>query len=240
MHYKGIKDLIKEFKEPFDRRAVSTRKAKERLRERGDKATAEAVQEEAKIIIAEWDESTKRGQKLHKQVQDKKAKTKSCIVEGWEDPKLKGFSSDPSQNTLKNNTTYIEKKIVSDKYKLVGYADEVEVKKNFIIIEDSKSSPVIYKNSAIRLKNGFVLPPKFYSHPLSHLQECNFNDAALQMSLYMYLLWIHNKKMKPGKLYIRHIKTNTKDKIIDQPLIEVPYLRDEVKAMLKYRLENDL
>ena len=46
--------------------------------------------------------------------------------------------------------------------------------------------------------------------------------------------------MKPGKLYIRHIKTNTKDKIIDQPLIEVPYLRDEVKAMLKYRLENDL
>lgn len=238
--YLGIKEFIGEFKEPFDRVGTANKKAKERLKERGERATEESIREEAQVIMAEWDEQRIRGEKLHKQIQDKKAKTKKCIVEGWQDSSKKGFSDDVSCNVLKNNTSYIEKKVISTKYKLIGYVDDLEVLKNVMTLEDAKSPKVIYRNSAIKLKNGFTLPPVYYAAPISNLQVCNFNDAALQLSLYMYILWEHNKKMRPGKLYIRHIITNTKDKITEQVLIPVPYLREEVKAMLKYRLENDL
>ncbi len=235
--YKGIKDFISEFKEPFDKNAKSLKEAKARLRERGDKATLEAVKEEQQVVLADWKKAQDRGTKLHKQIQDKKAKTKKCVIEGWEKSKKKG-SPNSSDNKLKNNTSYIEKKVVSEKYQLVGYADDVSVKNNFITIEDTKTCQTIYRSSGIKTRTGYLVPPTYYSSPIDKLQSCNFNDAALQMSLYMYLLWTHNKKLKPGKMFIRHVKTNSFDKITEENLIEVPYLRNEVKAMLKYRLEN--
>lgn len=236
--YLGIKKFIAEFKEPFDKNVVSMKKAKERLKERGEKATELAVREEAQIIREEWETATKKGEKIHKQLQDKKTKIKTCVVEGWGSSSKKGEIPNSSANLLKNNTSYIEKRVVSEKYELVGYSDDVEVKNNFIHIEDTKTGKAIYKTSAIKLKNGFTVPPTYFYPPLQNLQDCNFNEIALQMSLYMYILWTHNKKLKPGKMYIRHIKTNSQDKIIDQIMIKVPYLRDEVKAMLKYRLQN--
>jgi len=238
--YLGVKKFIAEFKEPFDKNVVSIKKAKERLRERGEKTTDLAVKEEANIILKEWEELEEKGTRIHKKIQDKKAKIKKCIVEGRESSSKKEGTPDPSTNILKNNTNYIEKRIVSEKYELIGYADDVEVKNNFINIEDTKTGKAIYKTSAIKLKNGFTLPPSYFFPPLHNLQDCNFNETALQMSLYMYILWTYNKKLKPGKMFIRHIKTNSQDKIIDEEMIKVPYLRDEVKAMLKYRLQNSL
>jgi hypothetical protein len=236
MSYKGIKEFISEFKEPFDYK----KKAKDRLRDNGERATKQAIEEEIVILKKEYDDAAKRGTALHKKIQDKKTKTKECVVEGWEDSSKVSLDPDLSTNILKNNTTYIEKKIISDKYKLVGYADEVNVVKNFINIEDTKTQKRIYRSSAIRLKNGFLLPPTYFYPPIDKLQACNYNDAALQMSLYLYLLWVHNKKLKPGKLHIRHIITNDKDDILSEELVEVPYLIDEVKKILKHRLKNGI
>jgi len=237
MHHTGVKAFIDEFREPFDSNAKSLKEAKKRIKDRGDSATAAAVKLEQLVVLSEYKKAQDRGTKLHKEIQNRKIKSKKCIVEGWKDDK-KSKSSETYNNTLKNNTTYIEKKIVSDKYKLIGYADEVMVINNYINIEDAKTTKTIYRTSGIKTRTGYLVPPTFFYPPLDKLQDCNFNEAALQMSLYMYLLWINNKKMKPGKMFIRHIKTNAQDKITEEPLIEVPYLREEVKAMLKYRLKN--
>lgn len=239
MSYKGIKDFINEFREPFDPKSKSLKLAKERLKEKGEKATEENIKIEVALIKEEWDNKQKRGTKLHKEIQNQKAKIKNTIVEGRE-VIIKGSTPDPSTNLLSNGFTYIEKKIVSAKYGLVGYADEVKVVKNFIHIEDIKTTEKIYRSSAIKLKNGFTVPPTYFFPPIDKIQDSNFYEAALQVSLYMYILWIHNKRLKPGKLYIRHIKTNSQDKIIKEELIELPYLRDEVKAMLKHRKLNAL
>lgn len=236
--YKGIKDFISDFKEPFDKNAVSLKKAKERVRERGDKATSEAVKEEQQVVLAEWKQAQDRGIRLHKQIQDRKIASKKCVVEGWVKHDAKGSTSDNFTNHLNNNTNYIEKKITSEKYKLIGYADDVVVENNFITIEDTKTTKTIYKTSAIKLRTGMTLPPTYFNHPIGKLQACNYNEIALQTSLYMYLLWTENKKLKPGKMFIRHIKTNITDKITEEVLIELPYLRTEVRAMLKYRLQN--
>ena len=238
--YKGIKDFISEFKEPFDTDSNAVKKAKERIRERGDRATIEEIKKEVQVIKKEWKELSERGIRLHKQIQDKKVKIKNCIVEGREADFKKRKPLDPSLNKLKNNTNYIEKLVFSEKYKLVGYSDDVEVVKNFINIEDAKTIKNIYYTSVIKLKNGMVLSPTYFFPPINKLQDCNFNEIALQMSLYMYILWMHNKHLKPGKMHIRHIITNSQDKILEQILIPVPYLRDEVKAILKHRLQNAL
>ena len=233
MSYKGVKDFLSEFKEPYDYK----KKAKEILRENGEKATKQAIEDQIIILKENFEKSCKRGNKLHDAILNRKTKTKDYIVEGWSESNNTG-DPDPSTNLLKNNTNYLEKKIVSIKYKLIGYSDEVTVKNNFINIEDSKTTKKIYKTSSIRLKNGFVIPPSYYFAPIDNIQACNFFDAALQMSLYMYLLWVHNKKLKPGKLFIRHIKTNDKDDILEEELIEVPYLLEEVKKLLKHRIRN--
>jgi hypothetical protein len=236
MSYKGVKNFIADFKEPINFK----RKAKERLKEEGETATKKAVEEMEIILKKEYEEAGNRGKELHSKIQDKKTKTKNYIIEGWEDSSKENLSPDSSINILKNNTSYIEKKIVSDKYKLIGYSDEVNVIKNFINIEDIKTTKKIYRSSAIRLKNGFVLPPKYYYSPIDNIQDCNFYQAALQMSLYMYILWTYNKKLKPGKLQIRHIKTNDRNEILEEELIEVPYLLEEVKKMLKHRIKNGI
>jgi len=236
MSYKGIKNFIADFKEPINFK----RKAKERLKEEGETATKKAVEEMEIILKKEYEEAGDRGKKLHSKIQDNKTKIKKYIVEGWEEPIDKTIPPDPSTNILNNNTSYIEKKIVSEKYKLIGYVDEINVIKNYINIEDIKTSKKIYKSSAIKLKNGFILPPKYYYSPIDNIQDCNFYQAALQMSLYMYILWTYNKKLKPGKLYIRHIKTNDRDEILEEELIEVPYLLEEVKKMLKHRIKNGI
>ena len=49
----------------------------------------------------------------------------------------------------------------------------------------------------------------------------------------MYILWTYNKRLKPGKLYIRHVKLTDNGDIIHEELIEVPFLREEIKALLK-------
>lgn len=233
MSYKGVKEFIAEFKEPFDIK----KKAKQKLKEDGERATKQAIEEETVIVKNDYDNSAKRGIKLHKIIQDKKTKIKNCVVEGWASSSKEGLPN-PTTNLLKNNTTYIEKRVVSDKYQLVGYADEVEVKRNFINIEDIKTWKRIYKTSSIKLKNGFVLPPTYFYTPIDKLPACNYYEAALQMSIYMYILWIYNKRLKPGKLHIRHIKANDKDEILEEELIEVPYLLSEVKKILKHRLKN--
>lgn len=235
--YIGIKDFINEFREPFDKNATSLKTAKQRLKDKGEIATLAAVKEEQKSVLAEYKKAQERGIKLHKQIQDRKSKIKKCIVEGWK-PSKKESESNSSTNILKNNTNYIEKKVISDKYGLVGYVDDIEVRNNFINIEDTKTTKTIYRSSGIKTRTGYLVPPTYFYPPISKIQDCNFYEAALQMSLYMYILWTHNKHMKPGKMYIRHVKTNSFDKITEEPLIEVPYLRNEVRAMLKYRLQN--
>ena len=236
--YIGVKDFIDEFKDEFDSDAKATRKAKANLKASGDKATKEAV-EEAKIeVLNEWNEKRLTGERIHKQLQDKDALNLDTISEKY--VKYQGVDLiDSSCNILKNNTTYLEKKIVSNHHLLIGYSDKVVVKNNFINIEDYKVIDKVYMSSSFFTDTGFKIPATYMYPPIDNLQDCNFNHIALQLSFYMYILWTYNKKLKPGSLIINHvILNNKKEKILRIDKIKVPYLRDEIKNMLKYKKLN--
>jgi hypothetical protein len=237
--YTGVKELISEFKESFDRIGKATKMAKTNITNRGEKADKETLKSEIDNILAEWDSKRDNGIKLHeKEVAAEKKNNPKCIYEGYNSGKSDGMI-DPSLNQLGNNNTYLEKLLFSNKHGIIGYADKVVVKRGTIDITDTKVVSHIYRSSSFMLDNGFKVPPKKMSHPLEHLDDCNYNEFVLQLSLYMYMAWDANKNLKVGKLYINHIHTNDKGKIIDRKLIEVPYMRDEVKKMLKYKKLNE-
>jgi hypothetical protein len=87
--------------------------------------------------------------------------------------------------------------------------------------------------------------------PVDHLDDCNFNHYALQLSIYMYIILKHNPKLQPGSIYIHHIlfETESQDKygypivkkdhngdpIVKEVIpMKIPYLIDEVISILHY------
>lgn len=135
---------------------------------------------------------------------------------------------------------------------LCGQSDRVEVVKDTVDIVDYKT------NKEIKLegfKNWEGITDKMLG-PLSHLDDCNFNHYALQLSIYMYIILKHNPRYKPGKLTLHHIvfeKTGDdeygypilkKDFTTGKPIVkevipyEVPYLKNEVRAMINHLQET--
>lgn len=240
--YIGVKDLISEFVQPFDRVGKATKKARKIISDRGEKITKETLEHERDLLLAIWDAKRERGEKVHKKICEKESKLPNTIVD--ERYVLGGESNEPGVlipiniSFLKNNTTYLEKLLCSNKYMIVGYADKVDVKNNTIHITDNKVVDNIYRTSSFTSDNGFKMKAVKMMEPLSHLDDCNYNEMVLQLSLYMYLAWENNKHLKIGNLFIRHIKMNDNDKVVKDELIKVPYMRDEVKSILKYRKLN--
>jgi hypothetical protein len=71
--------------------------------------------------------------------------------------------------------------------------------------------------------------------PLRHLQDCEFNHYALQLSIYQYMLEYFG--FKPGVRRLIHFPHEIEGLGIPDPVpYEVPYLRQEVISMLGHLL----
>lgn len=241
MNYIGVKELIAELKPEFDRIGKATKIAKSILKERGEKADKDLLKIEIDLVLAEWDAKKELGIKIQEDLCQKELKTnKSAVYEGYS---LKAHDVEvpytKADSKLENNKVYLEKKLVSNKYGIIGYADYINVKRGTIDITDNKVYDKLYRTSSFKTDTGFQVAAEKMYEPLDHLDHCNYHDAVLQLSLYMYLAWENNKNLKIGKLFIRHIKVNDNGKKTKDELIPVPYMKSEVKKILKYRLLNN-
>lgn len=134
---------------------------------------------------------------------------------------------------------------------ICGQSDLVEVIDGIVHITDYKTNKEIRSES---YKDWEGLSQKM-NHPVSHLDDCNLNHYNLQLSIYMYMILKHNPKLKPGTLMIQHImfedegkdpngypilKTNTDGDPIIKDIIyyDIPYLKDEVLALVKWFQDN--
>ena len=132
-----------------------------------------------------------------------------------------------------------------------GQADRIEVVDEYIDVYDYKTNKEIKQQGFVN-KGG---KSKKMLGPLSHLDECNYNEYALQLSTYMYIMLKHNFNLKPGKIQLDHIEFEIDhlDKngypvvamdAMGDPLVksvtpyELPYMKKEVIAMFKYVQEN--
>jgi ATP-dependent exoDNAse (exonuclease V) beta subunit len=135
---------------------------------------------------------------------------------------------------------------------ICGQSDLVEVVNGYVHIIDYKTNKKIETESYVDWE-GFS---KKMLHPVSHLDDCNYNHYNLQLSIYMYMILKHNPKLKPGKIIIHHILFETEDEtdqwgypihkkteqgdFIVKDIIpyEMPYLKEEVISILTWYKEN--
>ena len=137
---------------------------------------------------------------------------------------------------------------------ICGQSDRVEVINGVVDIIDYKTNKEIKLES---YKNWEGVSQKMLG-PCAHLDDCNFNHYALQLSTYMYIILKHNPNLKPGKLMLHHItfmESPDKDEYgypvtlrdyQGNPIVkevipyEAPYLRGEVVHMLKHLKNNKI
>lgn len=135
-----------------------------------------------------------------------------------------------------------------DSVGICGQADYVEVTPKLQInIRDYKTNKEI-KTKGFTNWEGIVTK---MLKPVQHLEECEFNTYALQLSLYLYIILRHNPMLTVGKLTIEHIQfevdgedkwgypitkldDNREPIVRDIIELEVPYLKSEVQSIIQW------
>ena len=156
-----------------------------------------------------------------------------------------GIKLSPNQAVVPG--IYPEHLVYLKSARICGQVDRLEVVNSRVDIIDYKTNKEIKKEAYVNWQGKMSC----LNGPLSHVGDCNFNHYALQLSIYMYIILKHNHNLKPGKLQIHHVKFEVEDRddhgypIIatdaqGDPLIkevipyELPYMKKEVNAMIKY------
>jgi hypothetical protein len=136
---------------------------------------------------------------------------------------------------------------------ICGQSDLVEVVDNKVYITDYKTNKEIKTEG---YTNWQGITQKMLG-PVSHLDDCNLNHYALQLSLYMYMILKHNPRLQPGTLTIHHIlfeevgkdkwgnpitalDSNNDPIVKDLIQYDVPYLKQEVISMIHWLEDNRL
>ena len=150
------------------------------------------------------------------------------------------------------NGIYPEHMVYLKSAGICGQSDLVEVADDTVHITDYKTNKKIDKTSFVNWEG----VSKKMLGPVAHLDDCNLNHYNLQLSIYMYIILKHNPNLKPGKLIIHHISFHEKEEtdefgypilelddnqepmIRDIEIYELPYLKNEVIAVLKWYETN--
>lgn len=158
-----------------------------------------------------------------------------------------GYKVAPNQKL--EDGIYPEHFVYLDSLGWCGQADLVEVHDGLLDIGDYKTSKEIKRKG---YTNWEGISKKMLK-PLHHLDDCEFNKYALQLSIYAFIILRHNPNLKLNKLVIQHVKfeeAEEKNKygypihllkdgkpiIKEIEYIELPYLRKEIQSIINEKL----
>jgi hypothetical protein len=246
----SVTSFVGLFKEPFDKDAIAT-KASKNTRSKWYGLSPDEIK-------ALWQKETDRAIMLGSWYHDEREKEllmcNTIERNGVELPIVNIIENDGVKLSPDQKLTtgiYPEHMVYLKSAGLCGQADRVEVLFDQIDLYDYKTNKEIKLES---FKNWEGVSKKMLG-PLSHLDDCNFNHYALQLSTYMYMMLKHNHNLKPGKMELHHIVFEVEDvdkygypiTAVDQegnPIVKevvpypVPYLKKEVREMIKYIRTN--
>jgi ATP-dependent exoDNAse (exonuclease V) beta subunit len=246
----SVTSLLSNFKKPFDAEKVAASVTK-KTKSKWFGIPPEKILE---LWKAEADRATTLGTFYHNQREADICSLSSIELEGLPIPIYKPIEEDSQKRAPEQKLTdgiYPEHMVYIKSAGICGQSDLVEVVNSKVNIIDYKTNKEIKKES---FKNWEGISDKM-SHPISHLDDCNFNHYALQLSIYMYIILKHNRKLKPGKIYIHHVLfekegtdeygypiikySSNGDPVIKEVIqMEVPYLADEVISIINWLYDN--
>ena len=247
----SVTTIISSLKKGFDAKVISEKVSKNKR--------SKWYGVEPKDIEAIWkneaDRATTLGTYYHNQREDDLCSFASIEREGVTIPvfapsgETDGIRYAPLQKL--DSGIYPEHMVYLRSAGICGQSDLVEVVNSKVNIIDYKTNKEI-KTEAFTNWEG--VSEKMLD-PISHLDDCNFNHYALQLSIYMYIILKHNPKLKPGRIFIHHItfEQEKEDKwgypiakldYDGNPIVKevtpmsVPYLVDEVISIMHFLQNN--
>jgi len=247
----SVTTLVSHFKKPFDAKKIAEKVSK--------KKTSKWYGIEPSIIQKIWngeaDRSITLGTWYHNQRESYLCSLASIEREGVTVPVFKpseireGVKVAPSQKLEPG--VYPEHMVYLRSVGICGQSDLVEVVNGKVNIIDYKTNKEIKKESFVNFEG----KSEKMNPPVDSLDDCNFYHYALQLSIYMYIILKHNPKLKPGRIFLHHITfeieneddwgypvtklDENKEPIVKEVIpISVPYLVDEVIAIMHYLHDN--
>lgn len=242
----SVTKLVEQFKEPFNKEEVALKCSKGKNPKYAGK--------DPKEIIAAWDKENQRATSLgswyHAQREKATLECNTITRDGIELPIINPLHDGkikiaPEQNLAEG--IYPEHLVYLRSASICGQADRVEIVNGRIDVYDYKTS----KEIKMRGHEFWDGTRKMMIGPLRHLEDCEFNHYALQLSIYMYIIQKYNYNLEPGVLEIHHVEFEVESVdeygypvyAIDpqgEPIIKkinpiaLPYLKKEVISMLKW------
>lgn len=246
IQWTSVTSVISKFKEPFDPVAQSKKSSQNKRSKWYGMAPAEIQ----KIWKNESERAMSMGTFYHQQRENDLYACDNITLEGRQLQIVKpiefdGIKHAPDQNLVEG--IYPEHFVYLKSAGICGQADRIEVVNSKVNIIDYKTNKEI-KREGFKTWEGVT---KKMQKPLGHLDDCNFNHYALQLSIYMYIILKHNPRYKPGNMQIHHIEFEQKaedkygnpiyhqdergDFIVKRVnVIDVPYLKREVVDIIKH------
>ena len=197
-------------------------------------------------ILAAWDGEANRSKELGHQYHAKREEAlygqPGVVVPIWEN----GVKIARDQKL--SNGIYPEHLVYLDSIGICGQSDLVIVEDNLLSIRDYKTSKEIRREA---FGKDSYLGPKMMLTPVAHLQDCEFNHYALQLSIYAYIIQKHNPLFKVKELIIEHVKfeiesedqwgypiykrdDNNEFIVKEIEEIKLPYMAKEVQAIINW------
>ena len=242
----SVTSLIGLFKPDFDKEGIAL-KASKNKRSKWYGLTPEK-------IISVWESETNRATTLgswyHDQREEEVIMCDTLQRGGIDLPIIRPIEQDgvklsPDQNLVPG--IYPEHLVYLNSAGICGQGDRIEVVQNVVDVYDYKTNKEI-KTEGYTNWEGVT---KKMLGVCSHLDDCNLNHYALQLSTYMYIILKHNHDLKPGKIQIQHVTFEVEshdewgypiaaldpngDPIVKEVIsYDLPYLKREVRDMIKY------
>jgi ATP-dependent exoDNAse (exonuclease V) beta subunit len=246
--YLSVTKLISKYKVPFDPE-LAARKAS---RNKKSKWFGLSVEEIQKAWADESTRSTTLGTWYHNQ---READLLECKTVSYNDTLLPIYSPVYDDNGIKiageqklTDGIYPEHFLYLASAGIAGQSDRITIANGKVDILDYKTNKEI-KTQGFKNYEGITQKMLF---PLNHLDDCNMNHYALQLSVYMYIILKHNPNFMAGDLILQHIifeeefdknpygypiyrKDESGNPIVKEVIpYKVPYLKDEVITLLEH------
>lgn len=246
----SVTSVVSKLKEPFDPKTTAQKVSKNK------KSKWYGI--DPPRIIEIWNEERNRANSLgtwyHLQRETDVLSCDTITRSGIELPIIRPIIEGPVKISPVQQLTpgiYPEHFVYLKSAGICGQSDRVEVIGEYVDITDYKT------NKEIKTK-GFVSwegVTKKMLKPVSHLDDCELNHYALQLSLYMFMILKHNHRLKPRNLSIQHVifesdreneygypitKLDESGEPIVKEIVEykVPYLKREVIDIINWLHEN--
>ena len=246
----SVTKLVGCFKQPFDEYEVAEKCSK--------KKTGKYVGKTVDEILELWAKERKRAEKLgtwyHNQREGDMLQfntvTRNGVVLPIVSPDVRnGIKYAPVQKI--GNGLYPEHFVYLRSASICGQADRVEVVDHRLDVYDYKTNKEV-KTRGHEFWDG---TRKMMTGPLRHLEDCEFNHYALQLSIYMYIMLKYNYNLVPGIIEIHHVEFEIEKLdengfpvhavdamgepvVVNVNRISLPYLKKEVIIMLKWLAVN--